>query len=277
MVIRLPDAGEGQLWSESVTSDPLAGLAPEARVALEALQAQDDDLFVSTSLAELAATHHGELERRQGSAEALDPDAGIQAVDGFASGVDMAFRRDVEDRLAAFGALQGPKPSDRAPQQVRAGADLVGESLQIKAVTAEDRIRKQAQLGRAERTAAVLSPLVRQQPDTLDEAMRRLDDLGRAIRPLTGEDAADAFLSAGKAELVDSALGGLNDLAPGMAVAALKDGAFDAHLDPASKQGHLKAAWPAKNRKTFRGLVDGKATRRGVAWCFQWRQQHRAD
>ena len=213
MVIRLPDAGEGQLWTESVTPDPLADVAPEIRDGLAEMQGQDDDLFVSTSLADLAASHRAEAERRQREAMALDPDAGLIAADGFARSV--------------------------------------------KAVTAEDRIRKQAQLGRAERAAAALMPLVRDQPDALDEAAARLEDLGRAIRPLAGDEAADAFTAAGKARLADSALSGLGELAPDMAESALKGGAFDGYLDPAEKRRRLKATTDsAAARQVDEGIVE---------------------
>ncbi len=242
MAIRLPEAGEGHLWSESVTPDPLTEVAPETRAGLEAMQALDDDLFVSTSLAELATSHRNEAERRHRGAEVLEPDARLRAADGFAGGLDRAFQRDVEDRVAALRTLQGPSPSDGAQGRLREQAGRLRQDLLVKAVTAEDRIRKQGQLGRAERAAAALAPLVREQPDALDEALRRLDDLGRSIRPLTGDEAADAFLSSGRARLAESALGGFNDLAPDLALSALESGAFDGQLDPARKRRYLKAA-----------------------------------
>ena len=229
MTIDLSGADEAATFGPPLpsASDATDSPPPGVAAALDRMQARDDGLFIATSLADLAARHGTALRQAEAG--------GTGTADGFATGVDDAFMRDVDGIVARTSSQPGPRPSDAALDLFRRQANGLRQSLVGRAAVQEESLRRQQQMRSVAAALDGLHGLVAADPGSLHEATTRLDGVIGAATPLVGEQAAAQWRDVESRRLVEAAVNGIIADDPAAALKTLSSGVLDGRLDEAAK------------------------------------------
>lgn len=153
---------------------PGAGLRPAVAAKLADLLVRDDDVLISTTLAELVARHTKALFEPS-------PDCGCE---GLASRATDAICVTLDDTLAHFRASDMPVPTSAGQKRLMTQMALLADAFQARAAVVEERRRRDGLRTRVITVLAELTKAVSLDPDIVALAATRLDRVLESAAPL---------------------------------------------------------------------------------------------
>lgn len=169
---------------------PEAGLRPAVAAKLADLLARDDELLVSTTLAELVARH----------TKALFETSPGRGCEGLASRATDAVCVSLDDTLAHFRASDLPVPTSAGQKRLVAQMARLVDAFQARGAVVEERKRRDGFRTRIVAAIADLTEAVSLDPDIITLAATRLNSVLESATPLyPARDLENLRASAGQA------------------------------------------------------------------------------
>ena len=203
-------------------------------------RAEEDAVFVASSRARLGADQSRAFKK---GAEQARQTGGV----GFAQSFLDGFRAQAEDTVSRAQApgFEGPKPGDHAVTAFLDRAEQDADVFVDRAAVVETGARANRRLREGMDALEAVRQSAFDDPDGLDEARLRQDDVVAAIGPMVGDEEAERIRSRERARLAESAVQGRIAGAPDAALRVLDDPNSLSEL-PEDRRSALKEA--AKRR-----------------------------